>query len=80
MITEEEVLTAVRGWFDEKPHDGRIISRGNIEGLLKLSYRIEPEELPRARVVLTRTCNKHFELRSPNRKTRTWVITGEALA
>lgn len=80
MITEEEVLKAIRAWFEVKPHDGRVISRGNIECLLKLSYRIEPEELPRARFILTRTCNKHFELWSPNRRTRSWVVTSEALA
>ncbi len=80
MITEEEVLKAIRAWFQVKPHDGRIISRGNIEGLLKLEFRLEPEEIPRARFILTRTCNKHFELRSPHRKTRSWVITAEALA
>ena len=80
MITEEEVLKAIRAWFEVKPHDGRIISRGIIEGLLKLDYRLEPEEIPRARFILTRTCNKHFELRSPHRKTRSWVITAEALA
>ena len=80
MITEEEVLKAIRAWFEVKPHDGRIISRGIIEGLLKLDYRLELEEIPRARFILTRTCNKHFELRSPNRKTRSWVVTSEALA
>jgi|GEM_PF-4476259 len=80
MITEEEVLKAIRAWFEVKPHDGRILSRGNLEGLLKLDYKLEPKEIPRARFILTRTCNKHFDLRSPNRKTRSWVVTSEALA
>lgn len=75
VITEEQVMAPLREWFMENPRDGRIITRGSIEGLMGLSSK--SENLLQIRKEITTICNRHFPLYSPNTKTKTWKITSE---
>lgn len=76
VITEEQVMAPLREWFMEKPRDGRIITRGSIEGLMGISSK--SENLLKIRKGITTICNRHFPLYSPNTKTKSWIISREA--
>jgi len=76
VIAEEQVMAPLREWFMEKPRDGRIITRGSIEGLMGISSK--SENLLKIRKEITAICNRHFPLYSPNTKTKSWIISREA--
>ncbi len=75
VITEEQVMAPLREWFMKNPRDGRIITRGSIEGLMGISSK--SENLLKIRKEITAICNRHFPLYSPNTKTKSWKISAE---
>lgn len=76
-VHEEQVIQAIRKWFYEKPVDGRVITRGVLEGLVDRPSEVSMLQF---RKELTAICNKWFTKYSPNTKTLSWKINAEDLA